>query len=68
MRIKKTTNISISIDIDLLKYLDDVCDINCRSRSAMIVFLISKMKREDDELEAEYQRRVDNGEYSRRID
>lgn len=42
-----TKNISLTIDEDLLAYLDELADINGRSRSGMISWLIRK-SREDD--------------------
>lgn len=37
-----TKNISITIDQDLLEYLDELADINDRTRSGMISYLIKQ--------------------------
>lgn len=50
----KNKNISITIDEVLLAYLDELADINGRSRSGMICWLIQKSKREDDMLQEEF--------------
>ena len=47
-----TKQISITIEEELLTYLDELADINGRSRSGMIAWLISRSKVEDDNLEA----------------
>ena len=39
--------ISITIDEELIKYLDDLADINGRSRSGMINWLIQRSYEED---------------------
>ena len=39
--------ISVTIDEDLLKYLDDLANINGRSRSGMINWLIQRSYEED---------------------
>lgn len=51
-----TKNISITLEEEQLKYLDDLADINGRSRSGMISWLIRKSQDEDEALqkEAEY--------------
>ena len=54
-----TKQISITLEEDLLTYLDELADINGRSRSGMISWLISRSKVEDDNLDAaakEYER------------
>lgn len=45
--------ISVTIDEDLLKYLDDLADINGRSRSGMINRLIQKSYDDDKALDEE---------------
>ena len=42
-----TKNISITIDQDLLDYLDKLADINGRTRSGMISYLIKQSYLED---------------------
>ena len=49
-----TRNISITLDDDLLKYLDELAEINSRSRSSMISWLIKKSYDEDKDLDKEY--------------
>ena len=46
----KTRNICITIDSELLKYIDDLCDINCRSRSSMINWILNQHKLQDREV------------------
>lgn len=41
---KNTVNISITLDADLLAYIDELSLINSRSRSGMIAWIISKEK------------------------
>ena len=43
--------ISITIDEGLLHYIDEVADINGRSRSGMIAWLIKRSQEEDESLE-----------------
>ena len=43
--------ISITIDEGLLLYIDEVAEINGRSRSGMISWLIKKSQEEDESLE-----------------
>ena len=43
--------ISITIDEGLLHYIDEIADINGRSRSGMIAWLIKKSQEEDESLE-----------------
>ena len=50
-------NISISIDKDLLKYVDDVAEINGRTRSGMIAWFLKQEQERDKELDKE----VNNG-------
>lgn len=50
-------NISISIDKELLKYVDDVAEINGRTRSGMIAWFLRKEQERDKALEEE----VNNG-------
>ncbi len=40
--------ISITIDENLLQYIDEVAEINGRSRSGMIAWLIKKSQEEDE--------------------
>ena len=42
-----TKNISITLDQDLLEYLDELADINGRTRSGMISYLIKQSYLED---------------------
>ena len=42
-----TKNISITLDQDLLEYLDELADINDRTRSGMISYLIKQSYLED---------------------
>ena len=49
-----TRNISITLDDELLKYLDELAEINSRSRSSMISWLIKKSYDEDKDLDKEY--------------
>ncbi len=46
-----TKQISITIDEEQLKYLDELADINGRSRSGMISWLIKKSQAEDEALD-----------------
>jgi len=46
-----TKNISITIEEDLLNYLDDLAEINGRSRSSMLSWLIKKSYDEDKALD-----------------
>lgn len=48
-----TKQISITIDEEQLKYLDELADINGRSRSGMISWLIKKSQDEDKALDEE---------------
>ena len=48
-----TKNISVTIEEDLLNYLDELADINGRSRSGMISWFILNSKRADDALDEE---------------
>lgn len=48
-----TKNISLTIDEDLLDYLDELADTNGRSRSGMISWLILQSKRADEDLDEE---------------
>jgi len=42
-----TKNISITLDQDLLEYLDELAEINDRTRSGMIAYLIKQSYLED---------------------
>lgn len=42
-----TKNISITLDSELLEYLDELADINDRTRSGMISYLIKQSYLED---------------------
>lgn len=48
-----TKNISITIEEELLNYLDELADINGRTRSGMISWLILNSKRADEDLDKE---------------
>ena len=48
------TQISITIEEELLKYLDELANINSRSRSSMISWLINRSKQEDEAMEEEF--------------
>lgn len=48
-----TRNISITLDDELLKYLDELAEINSRSRSSMISWFIKKSYDEDKALDEE---------------
>ena len=48
-----TKNISITIEEDLLTYLDELADINGRTRSGMISWFILNSKRADEDLDKE---------------
>lgn len=48
-----TRNISITIEEDLLNYLDELADNNGRSRSGMLSWLIKKSYDEDKALDVE---------------
>lgn len=48
-----TKNISITIEENLLNYLDELADINGRSRSSMLSWLIKKSYDEDNLLDEE---------------
>ena len=50
--------ISITIDEGLLHYIDEVADINGRSRSGMISWLIKKSQEEDEALDQEAKYRL----------
>lgn len=65
-RQKKTTNISISLDLGLIDYIDEVAAINGRTRSAMISWMIQEWKKEYDSIEDDFIRLCDSGELSKR--
>ena len=48
-----TKNISLTIDDELIDYVDELAEINGRSRSSMISWLILQSKRADEALEKE---------------
>ena len=50
--------ISITLDEELLKYLEELANINGRSRSGMISWLIKKSYEEDLSLEVEANERA----------
>ena len=50
---KNTVNISITLDADLLAYVDELSLINERSRSSMIAWIIRKEKASDEMLDEE---------------
>ena len=47
----KTKNICITIDSDLLDYVDTLCETNCRSRSSMINWILNQHMKNDKEAE-----------------
>lgn len=49
----KTKNISLTIDEDLLAYVDELADINGRSRSSMISWMIRQQYDQDKNLDEE---------------
>lgn len=49
----KTKNISLTIDEELLAYVDDLADINGRSRSSMISWMIRQQYDQDKSLDEE---------------
>ena len=48
-----TKQISITIDEEQLSYLDDLAEINSRSRSGMISYLIKRAMEQDKALDEE---------------
>lgn len=46
-----TKTICITLEEDLIKYVDDLADINGRNRSNMIAWIIAKEKQSDEDLE-----------------
>lgn len=54
-----TKNISVTIEEDLLNYLDELADINGRSRSGMISWLITLSKEQDEHVDEDYNIRRD---------
>lgn len=48
-----TKHISVTIEEELLNYLDDLAEINGRSRSGMISWFILNSKRADEALDEE---------------
>lgn len=51
----KTKNISLTIDEELLAYVDELADINSRSRSSMISWMIRQQYDLDINLDREAQ-------------
>ena len=51
----KTKNISLTIDEELLAYVDELADINGRSRSSMISWMIRQQYDQDKNLDEEAQ-------------
>lgn len=49
----KTKNISLTIDEELLAYVDELADINGRSRSSMISWMIRQQYDQDKNLDEE---------------
>lgn len=49
----KTKNISLTIDEELLTYVDELADINGRSRSSMISWMIRQQYDQDKNLDEE---------------
>ena len=48
-----TKPITITLDQELIDYIDDLAGINARTRSAMISWIIAKEKRADEALDEE---------------
>ena len=48
-----TKNISLTIDDELIDYVDEIAEINGRSRSSMISWIILQSKRADEALDKE---------------
>lgn len=48
-----TKNLSITLDEELIDYIDELAGINCRTRSSMIAWIILKEKQADEALDAE---------------
>ena len=49
----KTKQISITLSEDTLKYLEELAEINFRSRSGMIEFILQAEKHRDEALDEE---------------
>ena len=49
----KTKNISLTLDEELLAYVDELADINGRSRSSMISWMIRQQYDQDKNLDEE---------------
>ena len=47
----KTIQISITITKDILSYIDEIAAVNGRSRSAMINWILTKEKAQDEALD-----------------
>ena len=58
-----TKNISITIEEDLLNYLDELADINGRSRSGMLSWLIKKSYDDDIALDEEAKQYENNCQF-----
>lgn len=54
-----TKNISVTIEEELLNYLDELADINGRSRSGMISWLIKQSMEQDEHIDEDYNLRRD---------
>ena len=50
---KTTTQISLTLNSELLKYIDELASLNDRSRSSMINWILNKEKQSDEALEKE---------------
>lgn len=48
-----TKPITITLDQELIDYIDEIAAINCRTRSAMIAWIIAKEKKADEDLDEE---------------
>ena len=48
-----TKNISVTIEEELLNYIDELAEINGRTRSGMISWLIKQSKDQDEDLDRE---------------
>ena len=49
----KTKQISITLSEETLNYLEELAEINCRSRSGMIEFILQGEKHRDEALDEE---------------
>ena len=56
-----TKTISITLDTELIKYVDDQAELNSRSRSSMIAYLIKTFEDKDKEAVANSKRVLNFG-------